>query len=61
MGWRWVVQKAFGHRTLYLMVRDEHGEVRGVLARKVDRDAAKRVWAGLRGYCLCRVSVRRWP
>jgi len=31
MGWRRVVQKAFGHRTLYLMVRDEHGQVRGVL------------------------------
>lgn len=30
-GWRRVMQKAFGHRTLYLMVRDEHGQVRGVL------------------------------
>src|SRR5262245_6599476 len=30
-GWRRVVQKAFGHRTLYLMVRDEHGQVGGVL------------------------------
>jgi hypothetical protein len=34
MGWRCVVQKAFGHRTLYLMVRDEHGEVRGVARHK---------------------------
>ena len=31
MGWRRVVEKAFGHRTFYLMVRDEHGQVRGVL------------------------------
>jgi serine/alanine adding enzyme len=31
MAWRRVVHKAFGHRTLYLMVRDEHGEIRGVL------------------------------
>jgi serine/alanine adding enzyme len=31
MGWRRVVQRAFGHRTFYLMARDEHGEVRGVL------------------------------
>jgi len=30
MGWRRVVQQAFGHRTFYLMVRDEH-EVIGVL------------------------------
>jgi FemAB-related protein (PEP-CTERM system-associated) len=30
-GWRRVVQKALGHRTLYLMARDEHGQVRGVL------------------------------
>ena len=31
MAWRRVVQKVFGHRTVYLMVRDEHGRVRGVL------------------------------
>ena len=31
MGWRRVVKKVFGHRTVYLMVRDEHGQVRGVL------------------------------
>ncbi len=31
MGWRRVVQKAFGHRTFYLMARDEQGEIRGVL------------------------------
>lgn len=31
MAWRQVVEKAFGHRTFYLMAKDEHGEVRGVL------------------------------
>jgi serine/alanine adding enzyme len=31
MAWRRVVQKAFGHRTVYLMARDEQGEVCGVL------------------------------
>src|SRR5262249_28531654 len=31
MGWGRIMQKALGHRTLYLMVRDEHGQVRGVL------------------------------
>lgn len=31
VGWRRVVRKAFGHRTFYLMARDEHGEVGGVL------------------------------
>src|SRR5262252_9155433 len=31
IGWRRVVQRAFGHRTYYLMARDEHGQVLGVL------------------------------
>jgi FemAB-related protein (PEP-CTERM system-associated) len=31
IGWRRVVQKAFDHRTFYLMACDEHGEVCGVL------------------------------
>ena len=31
MGWRRVVERAFGHRTFYLMARDEHEQVRGVL------------------------------
>ncbi len=31
LAWRCVVEKAFGHRTFYLMATDEHQEVRGVL------------------------------
>ncbi len=31
MGWRRVVERAFGHRTFYLMVRDQQAQVRGVL------------------------------
>jgi len=31
MGWRRVMERAFGHRTFYLMARDEQGQVRGVL------------------------------
>jgi len=31
MAWRQVIEKAFGHKTFYLSVKDEHGEVRGVL------------------------------
>lgn len=31
MAWRRVIEDAFGHRTFYLMVKDEHAEVRGVL------------------------------
>jgi serine/alanine adding enzyme len=31
MAWRCVVEKACGHRTFYLMARDEYEEVRGVL------------------------------
>lgn len=31
MAWRGVVEKASGHRTFYLMARDEHEDVRGVL------------------------------
>jgi len=29
--WRQVVEEAFGHETVYLMVRDQQGDVRGVL------------------------------
>ena len=29
--WRQVVEKAFGHKTFYLSVKDEQGEIRGVL------------------------------
>lgn len=31
VGWRRVVEEAFGHRTVYLMARDEAGEMQGVL------------------------------
>lgn len=31
MGWRRVMEQAFGHRTFYLMARDEHEQVCGVL------------------------------
>ena len=31
MGWRRVVERAFGHRTFYLMARDQQEQVRGVL------------------------------
>ena len=31
MPWRQVMEAAFGHQTFYLMVKDEHQEVRGVL------------------------------
>jgi serine/alanine adding enzyme len=31
MPWRRVMEAAFGHRTFYLMVQDEHREVRGIL------------------------------
>ena len=31
MGWRRVMERAFGHRTFYLMARDEQGSVSGVL------------------------------
>jgi FemAB-related protein (PEP-CTERM system-associated) len=30
-GWRWIVEKSFGHRTVYLMARDQQDHVRGVL------------------------------
>ena len=29
--WRHVIERSFGHRTVYLMVLDDHGEVHGVL------------------------------
>ena len=31
MGWRRVVERAFGHRTFYLMAREDQGQIRGVL------------------------------
>lgn len=31
LAWRAVISKAFGHRTYYLMARDEEGMIRGVL------------------------------
>jgi serine/alanine adding enzyme len=31
MGWQRVVEKSFGHRTVYLMARDRHDQVSGVL------------------------------
>src|SRR5206468_10976630 len=31
MGWRRVMERAFGHRTFYLMARDEQEQGRGVL------------------------------
>ncbi|MEP6936215.1 MAG: FemAB-like protein, partial [Nitrospirota bacterium] len=31
LAWRMVVSKVFGHRTYYLMARDEGGVVQGVL------------------------------
>ncbi|MBX3123953.1 MAG: FemAB family PEP-CTERM system-associated protein [Nitrospira sp.] len=30
-GWRRVIEEAFGHRTYYLIARDEHGAVQGIV------------------------------
>lgn len=31
VAWRQVIERAFGHRTIYFMVRNDHGDVQGVL------------------------------
>lgn len=31
VAWRQVIERAFGHQTVYFMVRDSHGDVQGVL------------------------------